>query len=34
MQARLGEVNQPAKQEDHAQALMQRSYPEASTSRR
>ncbi|KAA6418810.1 MAG: hypothetical protein FRX49_11167 [Trebouxia sp. A1-2] len=31
--ARLGEVNQPAKQEDHAQALMQRSYPEASTSR-
>ena len=34
MQARLGEVNQPIKQEDHAHALMQRSYPEGSTSRR
>lgn len=31
--ARLGEVNQPAKQEEHAQALLQRSYPEGSTSR-
>lgn len=31
--ARLGEVNQPLKQEDNAQALMQRSYPEGSTSR-
>ena len=34
VQARLGEVNQPIKQEDHAHALMQRSYPEGSTSRR
>ena len=35
VQARLGEVNQPeVKQEDNAHALMQRSYPEGSTSRR
>lgn len=34
VQARLGEVNQPIRHEDHAQALIQRSYPEGSTSRR
>ena len=34
LQARLGEVNQPLKHEDQPQALMQRSYPEGSTSRR
>lgn len=34
VQARLGEVNQSIKQEEHAHALMQQSYPEGSTSHR